>query len=133
MANYATTDDLISRWKPLTADELTQAEVLLTDVSNALKVYAYDRGLDLDQMIEDYPVRGELVTAVVCDVVRREMQSLSDDTPAMSQMSQSAGGYSISGTFLSAGGGLFIKNSELKMIGLMKQRIKMVGNYGTED
>jgi len=132
MSNFATTNDLIERWRPLTADEIAQADILLADVSNALRVYAVDHGYDLDQMVIDLPARGELAKAVTCDVVRREMQSLSDNGPAMSQMSQSALGYSVSGTFLSAGGGLFIKNNELKMLGLMKQKIKGVDFYGND-
>lgn len=131
MSNFATTTDLIARWRPLSANEIAQAEILLTDVSNALRIYAVDHGYDLDQMVTDNQTRGALVKAVTCDVVRREMQSLSDDGPAMSQVSQSALGYSVSGTFLSAGGGLFIKNNELKMLGLMKQKIKGVDMYAT--
>jgi hypothetical protein len=44
----------------------------------------------------------------------------------MTQMSQSALGYSYSGTFLNPGGGLFIKKSELARLGLKKQRIGVV-------
>lgn len=129
MSNFATVDDLIQRWRPLTADEIAQADTLLADVSNAIRVYAYDHSSDIDQMIEDLPARGELAKAITCDVVRREMQSLADEGPAMSQMSQAALGYSVSGTFLSPGGGLFIKNAELKMLGLLKQKAKGVDVY----
>lgn len=129
MSNFATTDDLIQRWRPLTADEIAQADILLSDVSNALRVFAFDHNFDFDQMVKDLPARGELAKAVTCDIVRREMQSLSDESPAMSQMSQSALGYSVSGTFLSPGGGLFIKNAELKMLGLLKQKAKGVDLY----
>lgn len=130
MDSFANTDDLIKRWKPLTSDEIKQAEVLLADVSNALRLYAHDRGMDLDAMIAEYEPRAEIAKVVCCDVARREMQSLLDNGPAMSQVSQAAGGYSVSGTFLSPGGGLFIKNAELKMLGLMRQKIKAVDMYG---
>lgn len=129
MSNFATTDDLIQRWRPLTSDEIAQADTLLTDVSNALRVYAYDRGLDIDEMFEVYPARKALAVAITCDVTRREMQSLTDNSPAMSQMSQSALGYSVSGTFLSPGGGLFIKNAELRLLGLLRQKVKGVDLY----
>lgn len=130
---FATVDDLIKRWRPLTESEIGQAKVLIQDCTNALLVYAEDRGFDLEKMCEDSSARAELAKAITCDIVKREMVSLRDESPAMSQMSQSAGGYSVSGTFLTPGGGLFIKNSELKMLGLTKQKIKVGGCYGCID
>ncbi len=124
-----TVNDLISRWRPLTVEETEQAETYISDCENALHVYAYDRGIDLDAMIAEYAPRGDLYTAIVCDIVRREMQSISSDGPAMSQYSQSVNGYNVQGTFLSPGGGLFIKNSELKMLGLMIQKVRAVEIY----
>lgn len=124
-----TVNDLIARWRPLTEAEIETAEVYIEDCENALHVYAHDRGEDLDEMLAAYAPRSGLYTAIVCDVVRREMQSMSDDGPAMSQYSQSVNGYNIQGTFLSPGGGLFIKNAELKQLGLMGQRAKAVEIY----
>lgn len=129
MSNFATVQDLMDRWKTtLSLEEQNRASVLIEDVSNALRLYAYDRGCDLDAMIAEYEPRGAMAKVVTCDVVKREMCANTDD-PAMSQVSQSALGYSMSGTFLTPGGGLFIKNSELKMLGLMKQKIKAVVIY----
>ncbi len=124
-----TVNDLISRWRPLTADEISRAETYISDCESALHVYAYDRGKDLDAMLAEYEPRGDLYTAIVCDIVRREMQASSEDGPAMSQYSQSVNGYNVQGTFLSPGGGLFIKNSELKMLGLGSQKVKAVEIY----
>lgn len=124
-----TVDDLIARWRPLSNDEISKATTFISDCENALHVYAYDRGFNLDAMLEEYEPREELYTAIVCDVVKREMTSLSDEGPATSQYSQSVNGYSISGTYLSPGGGLFIKNSELKMLGLLCQRVRKVELY----
>ena len=104
-----TVNDLIERWRPLTQAEIDQATVFLSDCENALHVYAYDRGFDLDEMMDEYPPRANLYTAIVCDIVRREMQSA---------------------TFLSPGGGLFIKNSELKLLGLANQKARAVDIYG---
>ena len=124
-----TVDDLIARWRPLSTEEISKATTFISDCDNALHVYAYDRGLDLDAMLEEYEPREELYTAIVCDVVKREMTSLSDEGPATSNYSQSVNGYSISGTYLSPGGGLFIKNSELKMLGLLRQKAREVEIY----
>ena len=47
----------------------------------------------------------------------------------MTNMTQSAGGYSVGGTFLNPGGGLFIKNSELQALGIRRQRYGGLGIY----
>ena len=50
----------------------------------------------------------------------------------MTQMSESALGYSVSGTYLVPGGGLFIKRSELKRLGLTRQKYGVIEFYGSK-
>ena len=66
------------------------------------------------------------------DVVARTLMTATDGEP-MTQMTQSAGGYSASGTFLVPGGGLFIKKSELARLGLRRQRFGGIELYGKPD
>ena len=54
----------------------------------------------------------------------------STDQEPMTQLSQSALGYSQQATFLVPGGGLFIKRSELARLGLRKQRYGVIDFYG---
>ena len=68
-----TVNDLIARWRSLSNDEMTKAQTYITDVENALHVYAHDRGLDLDAMIADYEPRQGLYIAVVCDTHSQSM------------------------------------------------------------
>lgn len=126
-----TVNDLIARWRPLSQDEQDKATIYISDVESALRVLAHDRGKDLDSMLE-YEPRQTLYTAIVCDVVKRELCSSTDENPATTSYSQSVNGYSVQGTFLSAGGGLFIKNSELKLLGLLRQRVRAVDIYGDQ-
>ena len=53
----------------------------------------------------------------------------STDQEPMTQSSESALGYSWSGTFLVPGGGLFIKRSELARLGLRNQRYGVIDFY----
>lgn len=122
-----TVNDLIERWRTLSQDEIDKATTYIGDCESALHVIATDQGVNLDEKLED-GYYATLYTAIVCDVVRREMTS-SSDGPAMTQYSQSVNGYNMQGTFLSAGGGLFIKNSELKLLGLKKQKARAVELY----
>lgn len=122
MANFATIADLQLLWRPLRTDEIPKAEAVLTEVSESLRYEAIKAGKDLDEMIETTPSLEMVAKSVTCDVTSRKLRS-STDTEPMSQMSQSAGGYSVSGTFLVPGGGLYIKKSELARLGLRNQKV----------
>ena len=122
MANFATIADLQLLWRPLRTDEIPKAEAVLAEVSESLRYEAIKAGKDLDEMIETTPSLEMVAKSVTCDVTARKLMS-STDTEPMSQMSQSAGGYSVSGTFLVPGGGLFIKKSELARLGLRNQKV----------
>lgn len=79
-------------------------------------------GKDLDQMLEEKPALAEVAKSVTVDVVARTLMTSTDSEP-VSQFSESAMGYSVSGTYLVPGGGLFIKNSELARLGLKRQKL----------
>ena len=65
------------------------------------------------------------------DVVSRALMTPTASTGfgPMTQMSQAAGGYSVSGTFLNPGGGLFVKEAELKALGLKRQKYGVIEVY----
>lgn len=122
MSAYATIQDLASLWRPLTTDEENRANNLLTIVSDELRLRASDLGKDLDEMIDDNDALKSVAKSVTCDVVARALMTSTDQEPA-TQFSQSALGYSVSGTYLVPGGGLFIKKNELARLGLRRQKI----------
>lgn len=128
MEPFATIGDLINLWRPLKQDEETRAEALLPVVSNRLRMEAMRVNKDIDQMIVDDEIYADVVKSVTVDIVARTLMTSTDKEP-MSQFSQSALGYSVSGTFLTPGGGLFIKRDELKALGLRKQRYGVIEPY----
>ena len=77
------------------------------------------------------PSFASVVKSVTVDVVARTLMTSTDQEP-MTQMAESALGYSFSGSYLVPGGGLFIKDSELKRLGLKKQRYGVIDIYGTD-
>lgn len=127
---YATISDIEALWRPLTSEEQTRAAALLPLVSDTLRQEAINRGQDLDAMIESEEVLDTVVKSVTVDVTTRALLSSTSGEP-MTQESQSALGYSWSGTYFNAGGGLFVKNSELKRIGLRRQKIEVIEPYDT--
>lgn len=120
MANYATVDDLTRLWRTMTAEEQNRATALLTIVSSELRIRADAVGKDLDALVADNTDLAEVAKSVTCDVVARMLMTSTTNEP-VSQYSESAGGISVSGTYLVPGGGVFIKRSELARLGLRRQ------------
>ena len=129
MALTVTVQQVEGLFRPLDSQEAKKAEALIPVVIASLKQEAKKSGRDLEKMIADGDLYEEVFRSVVVDVVGRTLLTSTDSEP-MTQMSQSALGYSTSGTFLVPGGGLFIKKSELARLGLRRQRIRMVDLSG---
>lgn len=121
MSNYATIDDITVLFRKLSLDEQEKAEALLPVVCDSLRYEAAKVGKDLDQMITDNKALANVAKSVVVDIIGRALMTSTDSEP-MTQFTQSALGYSASGTYLVPGGGLFIKKSELAKLGLKRQR-----------
>lgn len=122
---FATVADITALWRPLSEAEKERAEALLPVVSDSLRQEAIKVGKDLDQMLADGEVLENVLRSVVVDVVARTLMTSTDSEP-MTQFSESALGYSASGTFLVPGGGLFIKSSELARLGLKRQKYGVI-------
>lgn len=132
MQPFATIDDVKKLWRPLKGDETTRAQELLVVVSDSLRMEADKVGKDLDRMIEEKPTYfTNVVKSVTVDVVARTLMTSTEQEP-MTQFAEGAMGYSVSGSYLVPGGGLFIKNSEISRLGLRKQRIGGIDIYGQD-
>ena len=119
MNNFATIEDIENLKRPLVGVEKQRADSLLKTVSASLRYEAKMVGKNLDEMIEKD------------DIVMRELMTSTNQEP-MTQVTQSALGYSVSGTYLVPGGGLFIKKSELSRLGLRRQRYGVIDFYGND-
>ncbi|MQW23891.1 MULTISPECIES: phage Gp19/Gp15/Gp42 family protein [unclassified Lactococcus] len=130
MANFATIDDVTVLWRELEVKETERAGKLLEIVSDSLRMEADKVGKNLDKMIAEKPSYfANVVKSVTVDVVARTLMTSTDQEP-LSQSTESALGYSWSGSYLVPGGGLFIKDSELSRLGLKKQRYGVIDFYG---
>jgi hypothetical protein len=129
MADFATIEDITDLWRSMTPAETERAYALLPVVSDTLREEAKRVGKDLDKMVEEDDIYANVVKSVVVDIVARTLLTSTENEP-MTQVSQSALGYSWSGSYLVPGGGLFIKRSELARLGLRKQRYGVIDFYG---
>lgn len=121
---FATVEDLQRLYRPLSAEEQSRAEALLPLVSDEIRVLGRNYGKDIDAAIAKDSAYASVVKIVTCDVTFRILRQ-NTEGDAMSQESQSALGYSWSGTFAVAGGGIAnsILNNDLKKLGLLKQQM----------
>lgn len=129
MKTYATIDDVRQLWREMTTEEMNRAGYLLKVVSASLRSEAKKVGKDLDAMLEADEDLQIVAKSVTVDVVARTLMTSTNSEP-MTQVTESALGYSVTGTYLTPGGGLFIKKSELARLGLRRQRYGVMDLYG---
>lgn len=132
MDNFATTEDIRKLWRALTPEEEERASALLQKVSSILRSEADKVGKDLDLMIQQKPYLADVATSVTVDVVARALATPTNQEP-VSQFTESAMGYSYSGTYLVPGGGVFIKKAELARLGLKRQKIGGMKLWGDSE
>ena len=131
MKPFATVEDVKNLFRDLLNEEITRAEKLLPIVSDSLREEAFKVGKDIDAIMAERASYRNVVKSVTVDIVARVLMTSTEQEP-MVQSSESALGYSFSGTFLVPGGGLFIKNSELSRLGLRRQRYGVINLYDTD-
>ena len=127
---YTTVEDVIKLFRSLTKDEADKAAEIIPAVESSIRLEAENVGKDLDELLKDENYK-TVFKSVVADVVGRTLMTSTDQEP-MTQSSESALGYSWSGTYLVPGGGLFIKRTELAKLGLRKQRYGVIDFYGED-
>ena len=132
MDNFATIEDIRTLWRALTTEEEERASALLQKVSSILRSEADKVGKDLDLMIQQKPYLADVATSVTVDVVARALATPTNQEP-VSQFTESAMGYSYSGTYLVPGGGVFIKKAELARLGLKRQKMGGMKLWGDSE
>ena len=133
MSDFATVQDVIDLWRPLSQDEQTKTAKLIPLVCDGLRVEAQKVGKDLDAMVSASTQLASVAKEVTVDVVARILRQSTDGDP-MTQESQAANGYSWSGTYAIPGGGMAnaIMKNDLKRLGLRVQRYGVIDWYGQD-
>ena len=135
MSAFATLDDVMAlSGVAYTTEDQERIEELLPLVSDTLRYEAVKVGKDLDEMMAANEAYASVVKLVTIDVVVRALRQ-SMDTEPMSQESQSALGYSWSGTYAIPGGGIAaaIMRNDLKRLGLRRQRYGVIDLWASSE
>ncbi len=127
--SYADLSDIIALGYTLTPQQEEAAGILLPVASAKIRVIATKYGKNIDEMCTDEDF-ADAVKSVVIQSAMRALNSISDTSPAVSQMSQSALGYSASITYINAGQSVYFMRSELKDLGILRQSFGALEVYG---
>lgn len=121
---FATVTDIEALYRSLTEAETIRAEAMLPLLSDTLRSIGQKVGKNLDAIVLADATYGSVLKLVTVDIVVRALRQ-NTEGEAMSQESQSALGYSWSGTYAVPGGGIAnaIMNNDLKRLGLTQQQI----------
>ena len=119
----------------MTYSETEQGRInaLLPMVSDALCWEAERVGQNLQQMIYENDALASVAKMVTVDIVVRILRQSQEGEP-MSQESQSALGYTWSGTYAVPGGGISgaIMRNDLKRLGIKRQRYGVIDLWPAE-
>ena len=133
---YAKIFDILDTGKSLSEEQSGIAIKLLETASAKLRLLAKKYGKDIDEMIADEVYGADYAVAVKSTIVQaviRALDSIANSTPAITQGSQTALGYSVSMTYLNAGQSLYFLRNELKDLGILRQTYGALEVYGCAD
>lgn len=129
-ASYATVNDIELYWKTLTTAEQNTATTMIADVSAKIRLRASQCGKNFDEMIAASDDLAATAKTIVCQSVINAMK-MQEAIPA-TQFSESAGGYTVSGTYFAPGGGVKITKNDWRELGLGGQRYGGLDVYGID-
>lgn len=124
---FADANDLQDRWRPLSADEVARATVLLGDASQL--ILDEDR---LDTLATLTDPASQTLVRIVCDVVKRAMQN-PIDTAAVTSMQQTMGPFGLQATYSNPTGDLYLTKAERRALGFSTQRAGAVDMWLNAD
>lgn len=133
MSNYATLNDVITlSGATYTAEQQERIEALLPLVSDLIRNEGAKYGKDVDALMADSESYASVVKLVTVDVVVRAMRTSTEGEPA-TQFSESALGYSVSGTYAIPGGGISgaLMENDKKRLGFKRQQFGSITLWPT--
>ncbi len=127
---YATISDIETiRCTTLSTAEAAKAQSLLNAVSADIRLRGDGYGVNVDEKVSDSEDYAEVVKSVCVNTVNRALSQTSG-TEGLSQISQTALGYTLHGTFANPGNAYYISKNDLLRLGFGKQYYRGRDIYG---
>lgn len=128
MSEFATLQDVLTlTGTDYTTQQQERISALIPVVSDLIERKGREVGKNVHKEMAIDSAYASVVKLVTVDVVARVMRQSTDGEP-LSQESQSALGYSWSGTYAIPGGGIAMSlmNNEMKLLGFKQQKLRGV-------
>ena len=129
---YASVEDYEKVYNTaLNNDQHKRLLMLIGLASSLLREEANKRNMNLSAVISSSDDKANVAKMVVLACVHRVMSKDDDQDMPLEQFSQSALGYTFSGTYVNPGDDLYYLRNELKRMGIIKQRYGAMEIYET--
>ena len=129
---YASVEDYEKVYNTALNNEQHKRLLMLIELaSSLLREEANKRNMNLSAVISSSDDKANVAKMVVLACVHRVMSKDDDQDMPLEQFSQSALGYTFSGTYVNPGDDLYYLRNELKRMGLIKQRYGAMEIYET--
>lgn len=129
---YASVEDYEKVYNTaLNNDQHKRLLMLIELASSLLREEANKRNMNLSAVISSSDDKANVAKMVVLACVHRVMSKDNDQDMPLEQFSQSALGYTFSGTYVNPGDDLYYLRNELKRMGIIKQRYGAMEIYET--
>lgn len=129
---YASVEDYEKVYNTaLNNDQHKRLLMLIELASSLLREEANKRNMNLSAVISSSDDKANVAKMVVLACVHRVMSKDDDQDMPLEQFSQSALGYTFSGTYVNPGDDLYYLRNELKRMGIIKQRYGAMDIYET--
>ena len=129
---YASVEDYEKVYNTaLNNDQHKRLLMLIELASSLLREEANKRNMNLSAVISSSDDKANVAKIVVLAYVHRVMSKDDDQDMPLEQFSQSALGYTFSGTYVNPGDDLYYLRNELKRMGIIKQRYGAMEIYET--
>lgn len=129
---YASVEDYEKVYNTALNNEQHKRLLMLIELaSSLLREEANKRNMNLSAVISSSDDKANVAKMVVLACVHRVMSKDDDQDMPLEQFSQSALGYTFSGTYVNPGDDLYYLRNELKRVGIIKQRYGAMEIYET--
>ena len=129
---YASVEDYEKVYNTALNNEQHKRLLMLIELaSSLLREEANKRNMNLSAVISSSDDKANVAKMVVLACVHRVMSKDDDQNMPLEQFSQSALGYTFSGTYVNPGDDLYYLRNELKRMGIIKQRYGAMEIYET--
>ena len=129
---YASVEDYEKVYNTALNNEQHKRLLMLIELaSSLLREEANKRNMNLSAVISSSDDKANVAKMVVLACVHRVMSKDDDQDMPLEQFTQSALGYTFSGTYVNPGDDLYYLRNELKRMGIIKQRYGAMEIYET--